>query len=74
MPTGSAAEPLPLPRGWPKIVNSAVLHAFSIAATALTAAWGRAAGSGLRGAVPGRCRQKKCGWRAGSAVRRHKDP
>jgi hypothetical protein len=45
MPTASAAEPLPLPRGWTKIVNSAVLHALSIAATALTAAWGRAAGS-----------------------------
>jgi transposase InsO family protein len=45
MPTGSAADPLPLPSGWSKIVNSAVLHALSIAATALTAAWGRAAQS-----------------------------
>ena len=45
MPTRSAAQPIPLPRGWTKIVNSAVLHALSIAATALTVAWGRAAGS-----------------------------
>jgi transposase InsO family protein len=45
MPTGSAAEALALPRSWPQIVNSAVLHALSIAATALTAAWGRTAQS-----------------------------
>ena len=39
MPARSTAQPLPLPRGWTKIVNSAVLHALSLAATALTAAW-----------------------------------
>ncbi|MHC4769393.1 MAG: hypothetical protein ACYTEI_11865 [Planctomycetota bacterium] len=44
MPTRRAAQPLALPRGWTRIVNSAVLHALSIAATTQTAAWGRAAG------------------------------
>ncbi len=32
-----------MPKGWTKIVNSAVLHALSLAAAALTAAWSRAA-------------------------------
>ncbi len=45
MPGRSTAQPLPLPRGWTKIVNSAVLHTLSLAATALTAAWSSAATS-----------------------------
>jgi hypothetical protein len=45
MRTHSAAPPLTLPRGWPPKVRSAVLHAISLAATALTVAWGRAATS-----------------------------
>ena len=45
MPARSAQQSLPLPRGWTKTVNSAVLHALSLAATALTAAWSSAATS-----------------------------
>ena len=37
MRTHSAAPPLKLPRGWPRKVRSAVLHATSLAATALAA-------------------------------------
>ena len=43
MPNRNASQPLPLPRGWTKVVNAAVLHALSLAAAALTAAWGKAA-------------------------------
>ena len=39
------SRPIPLPRGWPKIVRSGVLHAISLAATALAAAWSRASTS-----------------------------
>ena len=45
MPSRSTSPTIPLPRGWPKVVNAAVLHALSLVATGLTAAWGRAAGS-----------------------------
>ncbi len=46
MPPRSTTSALPpLPRGWTKIVNTAVLHALSLAATALTAAWSRTATS-----------------------------
>jgi hypothetical protein len=45
MSTRCAAAPLTLPRGWPRKVRSAVLHAISLAATALGMAWGRAAAS-----------------------------
>ena len=45
MPVHSAALPLTLPRGWPRRVRSGVLHAISLAATALAAAWGSAARS-----------------------------
>jgi len=36
------SQPIPLPKGWPKVVRSGVLHAISIGATAMTAAWARA--------------------------------
>lgn len=36
----------PLPRGWTKHVRSAFLHAISLASSALTVAWSRAATSG----------------------------
>ena len=36
------SQPIPLPRGWPEFVRSGVLHAISIGATAMTAAWARA--------------------------------
>jgi transposase InsO family protein len=39
---------LPLPRGWPKVVNRGVLHAITVAAMALTHAWSRAASSRSR--------------------------
>lgn len=42
MPTRSASLTLTPPKGWPQIVRSAMLHAISMAATALTVAWGRA--------------------------------
>ena len=34
-----AGKPPPLPRGWTKIVRSAVIHADSVASTAMTTAW-----------------------------------
>ncbi len=37
---------IPLPRGWSKAVRAGVLHAISIASTAMISAWGRAATSG----------------------------
>ena len=43
MSARSSSQLLPLPRGWPKVVNAAVLHALSLAAAALTTAWGKAA-------------------------------
>lgn len=45
MPAQSATQALLLPRGWTKVLTAAVLHALSLAATALTAARVRAAGS-----------------------------
>ena len=45
MRTHCVPPPLTLPRGWPQRVRSGVLHAVSLAATALTVAWGRAAAS-----------------------------
>ena len=43
MPTRTPALTIPLPRGWTKLVRSATLHAISVANTALTHAWSRAA-------------------------------
>jgi len=45
MPRRAATSPIPRPRGWTKIVRSPTLHAISVAATALTTAWARAASS-----------------------------
>ncbi len=45
MPPRTASLTVPLPKGWTKIVRSATLHAISVAVTALTTAWGRAATS-----------------------------
>ncbi len=45
MPRQTGSTALPLPRGWSKFVRTGVLHAISLAATALTAAWARAAAS-----------------------------
>ena len=45
MPARCASPPFPLPRGWTKIVRSAVLHVISLASAAMTAAWARAATS-----------------------------
>ncbi len=42
------AEELPLARGWTKIVRSAVINAISVASTAMTTAWGRAASKSPR--------------------------
>ena len=42
---GSPTTP-PLPRGWTKHVRSGVLHAISLASTALTHSWGMAARRG----------------------------
>ena len=44
----AATEDIPLPRGWTKTIRSSVLHAISVAFTALTRAWGLAATSRLR--------------------------
>ncbi len=44
----AATEDIPLPRGWSKTIRSSVLHAISVAFTALTRAWGSAATSRLR--------------------------
>lgn len=41
-------EPCPLPRGWTKATRSSVLHAISLAFTALTRAWGASATSRRR--------------------------
>ncbi len=45
MPPRKPSLAVPLPKGWTKIVRSATLHAISVAVTALTTAWGRAATS-----------------------------
>ena len=45
MPARSTPPPVPLPRGWTKVVNAAVLHAISVVSTALTVAWGKASSS-----------------------------
>ena len=45
MPALSASPPFPLPKGWTKVVNAAVVHALILAVAALTAAWGKEAGS-----------------------------
>ncbi len=37
------AQTIPLPKGWPKVVRSGVLHGIALASTALSVAWGRAA-------------------------------
>ena len=44
----TATDPFPLPRGWTKTTRSGVLHAMSLAFTALTHAWGSAATSRRR--------------------------
>ncbi len=36
-------ERFPLPKGWTKTIRSSVLHAVSLASTAVTTAWSRAA-------------------------------
>lgn len=48
MTSRSYSPSIPLPRGWTKVVNVAVLHAISVVSTALTAAWGRAANRSSR--------------------------
>ena len=45
MPARSTSPSVPLPRGWTTVINAAVLHAISVVSTAVTTAWGRAAGS-----------------------------
>ena len=44
----AAADDIPLPRGWTKMVRSSVLHAISVASTALTRAWASGASSRRR--------------------------
>ncbi len=44
----AATDPLRLPRGWTKTTRSSVLHAISLAFTALTRAWGLSATSRRR--------------------------
>ncbi|MHC4920999.1 MAG: transposase [Planctomycetota bacterium] len=44
----AATDPFPLPRGWTKTTRSSVLHAISLAFTALTRAWGSSATSRRR--------------------------
>ena len=39
------AQTIPLPKGWPRVVRSGVLHAIALASTALNVAWGKAASS-----------------------------
>ena len=39
------AQTIPLPKGWPRVVRSGVLHAVALASTALSVAWGRGASS-----------------------------
>jgi transposase InsO family protein len=48
MPAKSPPRPAPLPRGWPKHVESALLHAIAIARTAVVSARARAACSRRR--------------------------
>jgi hypothetical protein len=43
MPPPTASKFIPLPRHWSEHLRSGVLHAISIAQTALTCAWARAA-------------------------------
>ena len=45
MPSRSAQTALPLPIGWREITRAGVLHAISLAATAMTSAWSRASAS-----------------------------
>ncbi len=42
MPPFSNQSALPLPRGWRKVTRAGVLHAISVAAMAMTAAWSKA--------------------------------
>ena len=44
----AAPDDFPLPRGWTKTVRSSVLHAISVASTALTRAWASGASSRRR--------------------------
>ena len=37
------SDRFPLPKSWTKTIRASVLHAVSLAAAALTSAWGRAA-------------------------------
>ena len=39
------ARTIPLPKGWPKVLRSGVVHAIALASTALSVAWGKAASS-----------------------------
>ena len=41
----SSTAPIPLPRGWAKVVRSGVLHAISVASVAMTHAWSQASSS-----------------------------
>ena len=43
MPGSDALAAIPLPRQWPSVVRSAVIHSVSLAFTALTATWSRGA-------------------------------
>ena len=44
----AATEPFPVPRGWTKTTRSSVLHAISLAFSALTRAWSSSATSRRR--------------------------
>ncbi len=44
----AATDPFPLPRRWTKTTRSSLLHAISLAFTALTRAWGSSATSRRR--------------------------
>lgn len=46
MPTRSSPRTLSLPKNWPKLVRSGVLHAVSLAQAAVTLSWSRAARRG----------------------------
>ena len=41
----SSTPPIPLPRGWTKVVRSGVLHAISVASAAMTHTWSQASSS-----------------------------
>ncbi len=43
MPPRTSSPTVPLPRSWSSFVRSGVLHAISLATTALTVAWSKAA-------------------------------